>query len=387
VRAARGWLVAAALAAALSAPSAARAQLTISGEIDALSLGGRDLRGLNRNFRNDSPFSQIRLRLFGQDWVTPRIGVFTELLFDIAATAPRVNGAYVVVNEIAKQGWLNARVGMIPSPIGNYGLRDTYFNADPVVGAPLPWQHRSTLDGTGLSTNEDLIRRRQSNLIGLPIVYLACWLPTWELMGDVGKLEYSVSATTGSYSNMSQMDEKGVTGALRLGLEPISGVRFGVSAAKGPWIGGAKFDPLILAKTFPGRPQDYDQRLVGYDLEVSYGKVRLYSEAFASDWQVPLLAEKKLSAWSGYGELSYDFLPQWQVAVRPGVMRFSKISSTNDGLGPKAWWDDNTAQVEAALSYRLAREVIVRGDWQHTSFTSGSDKPINLFAAQIKAVF
>ena len=387
MRSARRSLAAAAVAMLAFSPTGAHAQLSISGEVDVLSMEGRDLRGLNRNFRNDSPFSQIRLRIFAQDWVTPRIGIFSELLFDIAAQTPRVNGAYVVVNEIAGQGWLNARVGMTPPPLGNYGLRDTYFNQDPVVGVPLPWQHRSTLDGTGLVRNEDLVRRRARNSIGLPMVYLACWLPTWELLGQIGPIEYSLAATSGSMSNMAAMDEEGITETVRIGMEPIQGIRFGVSGGIGPWIGGQKFEPLILATTYPGKPKDYVQRVVGYDAEVSYGKVRLFSEGFASDWEVPLLADEKLSAWSAYGEASYDFLPSWQAAVRGGAMRFSEISSTNDGLGPLTGWDDDTYQIESALSYRLAREVILRANWQHTAFTTGPDEPVDLLALQLKAVF
>ena len=384
---ARAWALRVGVCALLGLfPFPARAQLEISGQLDLLALGGRDTRGLNRNFRSDSPYSQIRLRLFAQHWVTERIGIFSELLFDIAATAPRVNGAYVVVNELAGQSWLNTRVGMAPSPIGNFGLRDTYFNTNPVVGVPLLWQHRSTLDGTGFARNEDLMRRRRTNIIGLPILYSACWLPQWELMGDVGAFQYSVAATSGSFSNMSAMDEEGVAGSVRLGLEPISGVRFGVSAGLGPWIGGVLRDNLITARTFPGQPEDYLQRVAGYDLEVSYGKWRLYSEGFATDWEVPLISEK-LSAWSAYGEVSFDFDPSWQIATRPGVMRVNEISTTNDGLGPKSGWDDDVFQIESALSYRLARELLVRANWQHTSFTTGDEDPVDLLALQVKAVF
>jgi hypothetical protein len=386
VRARAGALWVGALAALSAFPPPARAQLTISGQVDVLALAGRDTRGLNRNFRSDSPFSQLRLRLFAQHWLTERIGVFTELLFDMAASEPRVNGAYVVVNELGGLAWLNARVGMAPSPMGNYGLRDTYFNTNPVVGVPLIWQHRSTLDGTGLARNEDLMRRRASNVIGMPILYVACWNLQWELLGQAGPLEYSATATSGSFSNMAAMDEEGVAGSVRLGLEPISGIRFGVSGGVGPWIGGQLRDPLITARTFPGEPQDYNQRVAGYDLEVSYGKWRLFSEAFASEWDSPLISED-LSSWSGYGEVSYDFLPSWQAAVRAGVMEFNEISSTNDGLGPKAPWDDDIFQVESALSFRLAREVIIRGDWQHTTFTTGPDEPVDLVALQVRAVF
>lgn len=367
-------------------PPGAAGQLALSGEVDLLALAGRDTRGLNRNFRSDSPYSQVRLRLFAQHWLTDQIGVFTELLFDIAATTPRVNGAYVVVNEIAGLDWLNTRVGMAPSPLGNFGLRDTYFNANPLIGVPQLWQHRTTLDGSGLIRNEDLMRRRASNLIGLPMIYLACWHPQWELMGQLGAFEYSLTTTSGSYSNMPAQDEEGIATSIRLGMEPVSGIRFGVSAAAGPYIGGPLRDPQILARSYPGEPQDYDQRLAGYDLEISHGKWRLFSEGFASEWEVPLVPET-LSTWSVYGEAGYDLHASWQAAVRAGLMRFSEISTTNDGQGPRTGWDDDTYQVESALSYRLAREVIVRANWQHTVFTTGSDEPVDLLALQLKAVF
>ena len=374
------------LAALVLFPGRAHAQLAISGQVDALALGGRDLRGLNRNFRSDSPFSQLRLRLFAQHWVTERIGVFSELLFDIAATEPRVNGAYVVINGLAGQSWLNTRVGMAPSPIGNFGLRDTYFNTNPLVGVPLIWQHRSTLDGSGLIRNEDLMRRRRTNSLGLPMLYLACWNIQWELMGGSGLVDYSLAATSGSFSNMAAMDEEGVAGSVRFGVEPITGVRFGVSGGIGPWIGGPLRDTQILAKTYPGDPEDYLQRVAGYDVEVLYGKLRFFSEGFASDWEVPLVTEK-LSAWSGYGEISYDFFAPWQGAVRAGVTKYNEISATNDGLGPQTGWDDDTFQVESALSYRFARELILRADWQHTEFWTGPDDDVDLLALQVRAVF
>jgi hypothetical protein len=371
---------------AVCAPAPARAQLDISGQVDLLALeADEDDHGLNRNFRSDSPFSQLRLRLFAQHWVTEQIGVFSELLFDIASD-PRVNGAYVVINEIGGVPWLNARLGMAPSPIGNFGVRDTYFNLNPVVGVPLPWQHRTTLDGTGLARNADLIRRRTSNVIGVPMLYSACWNLQWELMGQAGPIQYSVSATSSSFSNMAAQDEDGVAGSVRVGAEPISGIRFGASAGIGPWIGGVLRDNLILARTFPGHPEDYLQRLGGLDLEVSHGKLRVYGEAFASDWESPLISER-LVAWTGYGEAAYDFLPSWQAAVRGGLMSFNEISATNDGLGPQTGWDDDTVQVESAITFRLTREVIVRGNWQHTSFTTGVDPDVDLLGLQLKAVF
>ena len=252
-------------------PAAAAVQLGISGEVDVLALSTADERGLNRNFHGDGPFSALRMRLFGQHWVTERIGVFTELLFDIESD-PRIYGAYVVVNELAGQSWLNARLGLAPSPLGNFGLRDTYFTANPLIGVPLHWQHRTTLDGSGLARNEDLIRRREQNVIGFPILYVACWSIQWELLGYAGPFEYSVALTSGSPSNPSAADEDGVAFLGRAGLEPVPGIRFGVSAAVAPYLGGRLRDAQTMATSYPGEPKDYLQRTAGYDLEISTGR-------------------------------------------------------------------------------------------------------------------
>jgi hypothetical protein len=380
----RGAVTAALLVCAAGATPVG-AQLTVSGEVDILALSDGDERGLNRNFHGDGPFSQLRLRLFGQHWVTERIGIFTELLWDFEAD-PRVYGAYLVINELGGQSWLNARMGMAPPPIGNFGLRDTYFALNPLIGVPLLWQHRSTLDGSGLARNEDLIRRRASNFIGLPILYVACWNIQWELLGVAGPFEYSVAATNASFTNMAAIGEDGVAFMARVGMEPMQGLRFGLSGFRGPYIGGPLRDSQTRATSYPGQAADYIHRTAGYDFELSYGKARLYSEAFVADWEVPLVTET-LSSWSGYAELSYDILTQWTPAVRIGKSAYSDISSTNDGLGPQVGWDDDVFQVESALSYRFAREVLFRVGWQHTRFLTGAEEPIDLVAAQVKAVF
>ena len=60
-------------------------------------------------------------------------------------------------------------------------------------------------------------------------------------------------------------------------------------------------------------------RAAGLDLEVSRGKARLFSEIFVADWEAPLVTED-LSAWGGYVEGRWDFLPAWHgVAPSPSA--------------------------------------------------------------------
>jgi hypothetical protein len=363
-----------------TAPAAA--QLQISGQVEALALNRTDTRGLNRNFRNDSPFSSIRARLFAQHWVTPRIGVFAELLYDIEST-PRLNGAYIVINEIAGHDWLGLRAGMAPSLVGNFGLRSTYFNANPVIGVPLVHQHRTTLDGSGLATADDMLRRRAANIIGLPMMYDACWNPVAELLGNVARFEYSLGVTNGSVSNPLQTRMvDGVQVLARLGYEPVDGLRVGVSALVGPWIGGPKFDPEVAATSFPGEPDDYDQRLAGVDVEWLLAKLHFFGEAYVSEWEAPLVAED-LGSRGAYVEGRYDFLPEWFAALRVDGMQFSDIEVDAAETG----WDDDLMRIESSLTYRVAREVHLRANWQHTAFLTGEEDPVDLLGVQLRAVF
>lgn len=384
-RAAAAVLVVAAVLAAGPVATPAGAQLRISGQVDLTARSDGDERGLNRNFRGDSPFSELRARLFARHWLTDRIGVFTEFLFDNHAD-PRLNGAYLVVNELGGRPWLSLRAGLAPSLIGSFGLRSSYFNANPLIGVPLVWQHRTTLDGSGLAAPEDLWRRREVNATALPVLYDACWNVQWELMGEVGAFEYSVGLTPGSISNPDgALSADGMQLLARIGAEPTPGVRVGVSGGYGPYIGGPNRDPEVGRTDFPGEAEDYDQRLVGLDLEVSRGRLRVFSEGYLSTWEAPLVPDD-LTAVGGYAEAAYDVLPQWRAAVRVGALAFDEIGA-GDGSGFRRAWDDDVLRVESGITYRLAREVHVRADWQRTEFLTGGEDAEDLLALQLQAVW
>ena len=375
-------------AAALSFVTAApaSAQLQMSGQVEALALTRSDTRGLNLNFRGDSPFSTLRMRMFAQRWITPEIGVFAEVLYDIES-APRINGAYLVINEIAGLDWLSVRAGMAPSLVGNFGLRSTYFNANPVIGVPLVHQHRTTLDGSGLATAADLLRRRENNIIGLPMMYDACWNIVWELLGHAGRFEYSLGATSGSVSNpLATRGEDGVQVLARLGYEPVDGLRLGVSGVLGPYIGGPNRDPGTVATSYPGDADDYDQRVLGFDAEWLVRKFHFFAEGYVSDWEVPLIPDDDISARGAYLEGRYDFLPAWFAALRVGTLTFSEIAVPSPGSG-RTGWDDDVLRIESSLTYRVAREVHLRANWQHSRFLTGDERPIDLIGVQLRAVF
>ena len=367
----------------LVAPSVLVGQIEVSGQLDLVGVTARDSLKVNSNFRGDSPFNPVRLRLFAQSWITERIGIFGELLYDIDA-APRVNGAYIVVNELAGASWLNARVGLAPNLIGSFGLRSTYFNSNPLIGVPLVWHYRTNLSNGGTTTVSSIGAASGEPGRGVPMLYDSCWNVQWELLGEVGDFEYSLGFTPGSLSNpVKSRFVAGSQALARLGYVGVTGLRLGLSAAHGPYLS----EPAPSSDgdlPYPDDPATLDQTLLGGDMEYAQGRVAFHSEVFASRWETPLVPES-LDALGGYAELRFDIATGWYVAGRLGGLFFSDILTDPDS-GARGSWDDDTRRTELALGYRMSREVLVKLDWQRTT-TRRTGFEQNLLALQLSSVF
>jgi hypothetical protein len=380
-RASRAAALVAVFALGLGAPRAADAQTRISGQIDLVGTVNRDSVQINTALRGDSPYNPVRMRLFLQSWLNERIGVFGELLLDIDSD-PRLNGAYVVVNELASQPWLNARMGLSPSIVGGFGLRSTYFNANPLIGVPLLWQYRTSLASDGSSTPLGLIGSAgDAPGAGTPLLYDTCWNIQWELLGELGRFEYSIGLTPGSLSNPIKSRSVGGSQWLgRVGVAPLTGLRVGVSGAHGPWL----TDPLPDGTgqlPYSDDPGAFDQSALGIDFEYLRGPLALYSEWFALRFETPLVAED-LDALGGFVEARVDVAPGWYVAGRYGGLFFSDVTVA----ATAAPWSPEVRRSELAVGYRVSREMLLKLDWQRTS-QSAAQFTQNLFAAQLSAVF
>lgn len=364
------------------APTAAQSQteLRISGQID-LTAAENDRLGLNRAFRGDSPFNPVRLRLFAQKWISPRIGVFSEFLYD-SGSGLRVNGAYAVINEIGGTTWLNGRFGLAPNPVGAFGLRSTYFNANPLIGLPLAWQYRTRLTSDGAATFASLTAAPGTGG-GVPLLYDACWNIQWEILGEAGIFEYAFALTPGSLSNPAKSAEvEGQSWMARVGLTPAAGLRVGVSASEGPFLSAPTPDENGDLP-YTAETNSFDQSLLGVDLEYLRGPFAIHAEIHASRWQTPLI-DDPLDLTAGFVEVRYDISPRWYAAGRAGMMRFGDIAP--NGGGGALPWDADVNRAEFALGYRVARGVLVRANWQRTS-TVGTGFVQNLFATQLSTVF
>ena len=362
---------------------AAAGQIEISGQLDLIGKVRSDTLGMNTAFRGDSPYNAARLRLYARHWINDRIGIFTELLFDFGAD-PRVNGAYMVINELGGQSWPNTRIGVAPNVIGSFGQRSTYFNSNPLVGVPLVWQYRTNLDASGTATAASLTSITREPGFSLPILYDSCWNLQWEILGEIGSFEYSLAMTPGSPSNpIKSMYVPGSTGMARVGYVPLPGLRLGISGAYGPYLSEPEPDSGGNLP-YTQDPQDFKQSLLGADLEYQHGPMILFSEVYGVRYEAPQINDD-LQALGGYAELRYDFLPGWYMAGRVGGLFFNEIE-VDPVAGTTASWDHDTRRLEVTLGYRLAREVLVKLDWQRTTVPV-DDIAQNLFALQVSSVF
>jgi hypothetical protein len=337
----------------------------------------------NRNHNGDDPFNVLRVRTFlVKDW-NAKTGMTIEFLWDSKAP-PRVQGAYLTYKNL--WGPFGARVGMIPSPFGNYGTRSTYFNLDPVIGVPAMWHYKTPLNGNGAMRNSQFFtgpRARARWNRGQPMAYDACWDYGMEAFWDKGIWDGSFAVTMGTLGNMAAVDNNGYQEIIRVGMHPIIGLRYGFSFATGPWL---RPDSLV-DDTLPKSIDDYDQNSAGYYFEYSAGYWQFFSEGMWTDWEMPFTTDEYLTNISAYLESRYNFSPGWYLAARYDLFKYSKISTTDDGLGPQKPWGYDFDRIEAAIGYRVIREGIIRLDYQGTYYREAGVDPLHLMAVQFAYAF
>jgi hypothetical protein len=246
------------------------------------------------------------------------------------------------------------------------------------------WQYRTNLSSDGTSTAPGLAAITGEPGRGMPILYESCWSIQWELLGEIGPFEYSVGMTPGAVSN--PLRGRGVPGSqwlARLGVVPVPALRIGVSGAHGPYLSTPTPDANGVLP-YAADPADFDQTLVGADLEYVAGAWAMFAEAFAVRYEAPLITDDP-QAVGGYAEVRFDFHPGWYLAGRAGGLVFNEIV-TDPQSGASAPWDRDMYRTELALGYRVTREVLLKLDWQRTAVPD-TDFEENLFAVQLSSVF
>jgi hypothetical protein len=173
---------------------------------------------------------------------------------------------------------------------------------------------------------------------------------------DAGAWEAAAAVTQGTLSSPHVRDDNGgkqVSG--RVAWTGVTGLVLGASGARGEYL-----SRHALGGATPLRPGPYRQRAWGLDVEYSWDRWILRSEAVWSAWDSPMFA-RPLRALGVASEGRCKIVPGLYAAARLDRLGFSRI----DGPARPVAWDAAVWRAEAGVGYTPVRHVLGKLVYQH----------------------
>jgi hypothetical protein len=338
---------------------------------------------------HDGPFDPAQARLFADVRVDDRVQVFVQGVLDDTSN-PYLDGAYAMFTPWPARD-LHVLAGKLPWAVGTWAPR-TYADKNPLVGTPLLYSRHTSLSWLAMPAGVDGLLAAAGHgdalgyaygTFGMPVVDDSYWDVGATLTGSERPFEYAIGVTAGTpgWASVHEDDNRGRTVLGRVGVAPLPGLRAGVSAARGPYL-GAWLRPALPAGR---RVEDYDQRLLMADAEWSGGHVELRAEAARNGWRTPFAGTLGVDA--GYVEAKLASPWGAYAAVRADAMRFGEVT---DSAGARRAWDADTDRLEAGGGWRFTRSVTGKLVWQRTwidATTTTPSRRLELVAAQLVVAF
>jgi hypothetical protein len=375
-----------ALSCAMARPEPAAASETrFRGLLDLVAAERVPAYDLNTLIRGDSPLDAYSLRLFANTQVHPRLQVFTQVILR-DDTGPYVDGAYLMFTPRPDLD-LHVLAGKIPWAIGTWAPH-TYSNKNPLVTPPLMYHYGTTIAWYRVPPDADgLLASAGTNTYGsrgMALVDDSYWDVGVTVTGSQRPWEYAAGVTAGTpgWGSTSRDENAGKTVLGRIGVTPWTWFRAGVSGAYGPYLIRELNPSLPTGKTV----SDYNQKLLMADLQLTGGHAELRAEAATGAWQSPFAGD--LDYTSGYVELKYAFSFGGYVAGRWDELTFGDVTGASGATGT---WDSDVHRYEVGVGYRLNRDVVAKGVYQHNRIEKSLSVPHlrdqAILAAQLSVAF
>ena len=360
--------------------SAARAQVTVSGEATATA-GARD----DTAFFNYTDYEHNALRMFrlslGAMWrPASRLAFLTELRTEDAQEVIPY-ALYVRVRPLAGRA-VYIQAGRIPPVFGAFGRRSYGADANPLIGYPLAYQYLTTVRPDAVpATADDLLAMRARGwrvaypigdptpAPGVPLVSAYRWDTGVEAHASGSRVDGSIAVTTGTLSNPRvRNDNGGLQVSGRVAWRPLVGLVLGASAAHGDFLARALADTYTAA----AGPKDFTQRALGLDAEYSRAYWIVRGELIDSRWTLPAIAapliDTPLRATAGFVETRYRFGPRFFAAARADRLTFARIRGERLFGGVATPWDAPVTRVELGggvyLRRNLSTRAVVQRNWR-----------------------
>ena len=330
--------------------------------------------------RGDSPFDNLKVTLYADVVVHPRLEILNQVIVDPTSRSSIASflRTYIrfTITDRAHSG-LALEAGKIPTPFGGYGGR-AHSDANPLISVPLMYHYFTSLRTNQLPADAaDLVRHRgkgpsrlfggfagggsSANRSGMPLIYDSCWDFGARALGSFWRFEYSLALTQGTLGDPRNgggdtNDGKQVTA--HVDFVPTRSLVVGGLFARGPYLSRDVTASLPSGVDL----EDYDQVILGANLEWSFDHANILAEVVRNRWTSPFVVDE-------YGRLSNITTIAWYVEGRyaqgPGLfmagraegMRFGDVS---DGSGGRVAWDDDVNRVEGGFGYYLTDRTIAK---------------------------
>lgn len=217
---------------------------------------------------------------------------------------------------------LRIEAGRIAAPVGSFAARHA-SNVNPLVGEP------DTYDvgypyGLQLSAVASYFDFRVA-VVSLPLVN--------------GKY---VPKPTAAYRP-----------AINIGVTPVTGLRFGAFATRGPYLNRHLQDLIPAGAGW----RDFEQQILGFEVQFSRGYLEINGELALSGYEVPTQTAA-VHGKAAYLDVKYTWSPRFFTAIRleQNSYVFVRPISSSFWLGrPVNFYD-----AEAGLGYRLGPDTLVK---------------------------
>jgi len=296
--------------------------------------------------RNDGDVSTLlRLQLWSAFQVSPKLQIYAMGEFEFDNSGPKSE---------------------TESELEQLALRYS-SNTDPFY---------SVEAGKLLSPTGDASRHNLSTLnwlIGQPNAYDISYPWGIRVAGSRDRLDYRLALLDSPVIAAEYLPDPSAAyrPALSVGLTLFTGLRFGASYTKGPYL-----NRQLGSYLPPGHGwRDFDQRILGFDVQFSRGYLEFNGELIFSEYDVPFHS-KNTDGTDYYLEMKYTWTPRFYGAVRLERNK-NPIISHIAGLSWLAQ-DIEVNDVEISFGYRFSPDTQIKlaYRWDHWD---GRDAQMNLF--------
>jgi hypothetical protein len=206
-------------------------------------------------------------------------------------------------------------------------------------------------------------------LIGQPNAYYISYPWGIRVAGSRGKLDYRLALLDSPVivAEYQSYPSTAYRPALSLGLTPFTGLRFGVSYTKGPYL-----SRQLVYYLPPGDSwRDFDQRILRFDIQFSRGYFELNGELIFSAYDVPYQS-KTTDGTDYYLEMKYTWTPRVYGAVR---FEKNKNVTVSRLLGISRLASDvELKDVEISLGYRFSPDTQIKLAYRRNHWDGRDDR-------------